>query len=94
MKACTTHTVELLSNPAKIPHHAVIDTGCSANILCADAPVVHANPNAPTQYVGTPSGATLKSSASALLSQQNLPNDVRAAHLYPGLAYKSLLLVG
>ena len=67
------------------PHHAVIDTGCSANTLRADAPVTEINTNAPTQHLGT---------ESAWLKQDNLPHTVRKAHLYPELAYKSLLLAG
>ena len=49
---------------------------------------------APPQYVGTPTGATIKSSAAALLPTQNLPLEARKAHVYPGLRYKSLISVG
>ena len=82
------------SNFANNPHHAVVDTGCSANTLRTDAPVCNNNKNAPTQYVGTPTGHTIKSSESAMLQFNNIPEEARVAHLYPDLKYKSLLSVG
>ena len=44
--------------------------------------------------MGTATGATMKLSASAKLKQNHLPDIVRQAHIYPDLAYKSLLLAG
>ena len=76
------------------PHHAVVDTGCSANTLREDAPVCNHNTNAPTQTVGTPTGHVMNSSASALIKNKNLPDEARKAHLYPELKYKSLMSVG
>ena len=75
-------------------HDAVIDTGCTANTLRSDAPVTNIDTTPPTQYVGTPTGATMKSSAADLISQPQLPEEARRAHVYPDLKYKSLVSVG
>ena len=66
-------------------HDAVINTGCTANTLGADAPVTNMDTTAPTQYVGTPTGATMKSSAAALIAHPQLPEAARLAHVYPDL---------
>ena len=44
--------------------------------------------------MGTPTGATMKSLASATLKQNHLPDTIPQAHLYPDLAYKYLLSAG
>ncbi len=75
-------------------HNAVIDTRCTANTLRSDAPVTNVDTTAPPQYVGTPTGGTMKSSAAALIVHPQLPENAQQAHVYPDLKYKSLLLVG
>ena len=44
--------------------------------------------------VGTPTGDIMESEASALLKNPHFPTAARQAHLYPKLAFKSLLSVG
>ena len=44
--------------------------------------------------VGPPTGDTMQSTESALLKNPLFPTEARKAHLYPKLAYESLLLVG
>ena len=87
----TAHTGQTINNAQ---HHAILDTGCTAHTLRADAPVLHSNPSAPKQVVGTPTGDTMISTASALIQNSNFPIEARQAHIYPKLAYKSLLSVG
>ena len=72
----------------------MVDTGCSSNTLRHDALVQDINYNAPTQLVGTPTGATMQSTAAALLLNSTLPKEAQQAHIYPSLAYKLLLSVG
>ena len=61
---------------------AIIDSGCSGNYLHDDAPVVNKDPNAPRITAGTPNGAIIQSSGSALLTDTALPTHARQSTIF------------
>ena len=80
------------------PHHRttvpIIDSGCTNHFLRSDAPVVAKDDTSSPITAGTPNGATITSSCSALLADATTPLHARTAHLFPGLTNLSLLSVG
>ena len=87
-----------MSVPPNIPYscgpYAVVNSGCSTHAFHADAPVTHRDISALVYTVGTPTGAPMRSSASALTHHSNMPLAARHAHLFPDISYRSLLSVG
>ena len=73
---------------------AIIDSGCTSHFLGLNAPVVSKDFKAIPLRAGTPTGAIMESTCTALLPQSDLPIAARKAHLFPDLAYRSLLSVG
>ena len=76
------------------PSSAILDSGCTGNYLRPDAPVVNRDYTTLPIKAGTPNGATITSSCSAQLPNDNLPAIARQATIFPNLTYRSLLSVG
>ena len=73
---------------------SIIDSGCTGNYLRDDVPVVSIDHTTPRITAGTPNGATITSSCSALLDNSAIPHHARKSTLFPGLTNLSLLSVG
>ena len=72
---------------------AIVDSGCSKNFLCQDAPALDKDYSAPTIIAGTPNGATITFACSTLLPSSAIPDIAPKTHSFPSLTYRSLLAV-
>jgi hypothetical protein len=73
---------------------AILDSGCTSNLLAATAPcsdkqAVHVPLN-----VNRPNGTMIQSSHTCDLLLTDLPPQARKAHILPGLVHNSLISVG
>jgi hypothetical protein len=73
---------------------AIIDSGCTSNLLSATEPYnnkqeAHIPPSA-----NMPNGTTIQSSHTCDLLLTDLPPQARKAHILPGLVHNSLISVG
>ena len=84
----------MASSTNVVPRLALLDSGCSKHTLREVAHTATDVHNHVPQVCGTPTGATMLSSAKSLLDLPTLPQEARVAHKYPDLSYRSLLSVG
>jgi hypothetical protein len=72
---------------------ALLDSGCTANFLLANAKCSYKIPTATPLAVRLPNGDTITSTDTATLNMPSLTHTARQAHILPGLAKHSLLYV-
>jgi hypothetical protein len=79
-----------------IPSHstALLDSGCTAHFILANAKCSNKIPTATHLAVRLPNGDTIASTHTATLNMPSLPHATRQAHILPGLDQHSLLSVG
>jgi hypothetical protein len=73
---------------------ALLDSGCTAHFLLANAKCTHKLLAATPLEVHLPNGATVASTHTATLNLPSLPHASRQAHILPVLAEHSLLSMG
>jgi hypothetical protein len=73
---------------------ALLDSGCNAHFLLANAKCSNKIPTATPLAVRLPNGDTIATTHTATLNMLSLPRAARQAHILPGLAQHSLLSVG
>jgi hypothetical protein len=73
---------------------ALLDSGCTAHFLLANAKCSNKIPTATPLVVRLPNGDTIASTHTAMLNMPSLPHAAIYAHILPGLAQHSLLSVG
>jgi hypothetical protein len=72
----------------------LLDSGCTAHYLLANAKFSNKKPTATSLTVILPNGDTITSTHTATLNMPSLPHTARQAHILTGLAQHSLLSVG
>jgi hypothetical protein len=73
---------------------ALLDSGCTAHFILANAKCSNTIPTATPLAVRLPNGDIIASTHTATLNMPSLPHAARQAHILPGLAQHSLLSVG
>jgi hypothetical protein len=73
---------------------AILDSGCTINILSAAAPCSDKQAAHVPLNVNMPNGTTVQSSHTCNLLLTDLSPQSRQAHILPGLVHKSLISVG
>jgi hypothetical protein len=73
---------------------ALLDSGCTAYLLLANAKSTNKLLSATPLEVCLPNGATIASTQTGTLNLPSLPHATRQAHILPVLAQHSLLYVG
>jgi hypothetical protein len=73
---------------------AIVDSGCTGHFLLVTAPCLNKVESRNPLTVLLPNGATMKSSHTADLDIPELSAAASKAHVFPGMAHHSLLLVG
>jgi hypothetical protein len=76
------------------PSTALLDSGCTAHFLLANAKCSNKKSTATPLAVHLPNGDTITSTHTAMLNMPSLPHAAIQAHILPGLAQHSLLSVG
>jgi hypothetical protein len=74
--------------------NALLDSGCTAHFILANAKCSNKIPTATPLAVRLPNGDTIASTHTAMLNMPSLSHAARQAHILPGLAQHSLLSVG
>ena len=72
---------------------AIADAGATAHFLLPGAPVTNVQPTQHPLTINLPDGGTIKSTHTCLLDMPWLPFTARIAHIVPGLAHTSLVLI-
>jgi hypothetical protein len=81
--------------PLLKPHEtAIVDSGCTGHFLLVNAPCLNKVKSQTPLTVHLPNGATMESSHTAELNIPHLNAAASIAHIFPGMANHSLLLVG
>jgi hypothetical protein len=75
-------------------HIAIVDSGCTGNYLKVTAPVTNKKLALTPIHVTFPDGTSIQSTHTCELLLPQLPIAATKAHIIPGLATSSLLLVG
>jgi hypothetical protein len=73
---------------------AILDSGCTSNVLSAAAPCRDKQAARVTLNVNMPNGATNQSSHTCNLLPTYVPPQAQQAHILPGLVHNSLISVG
>jgi hypothetical protein len=73
---------------------AILDSGCTINLLSAAAPCSDKQATHVPLNVNMPNGTTIQSSHTCNLLLTDLPPQARQAHILPGLVHNSLISVG
>jgi hypothetical protein len=73
---------------------ALLDSGCTAHFLLANAKFSNKIPTATPLAVRLPNGDTITSTHTATLNMPSLPHTARQAYILPGLTQYSLVSVG
>jgi hypothetical protein len=76
------------------PSTALLDSGCTAHFLLANAKCSNKKSTTTSLAVRLPNGDTVKSTHTATLNMPSLPHVSIQAHILPGLSQHSLLSVG
>ena len=70
---------------------AILDSGATGHFLTPNAPVQDKQQTSDPLRITMPDGRIISSTHTCTLDLPHLPNNVRAAHIVPGLAHTSLL---
>jgi hypothetical protein len=76
------------------PSTALLDSGCTAHFLLANAKCSNKKSTSTPFAVRLPNGDTITSTHTTTLNMPSFPHAARHAHILPGLAQHSLLSVG
>jgi hypothetical protein len=89
-------TFEVCRTPPLLEQHetAIVDSGCTGHFLLVTAPYLNKVKSRNPLTVRLPKGATMESSHTADLDIPELNAAASKAHVFPGMAHYSLLLVG
>jgi hypothetical protein len=87
---------EVCQTPPLLEQHetAIVDSGCTGHFLLVTAPCLNKVQSRTPLTVRLPNSATIESSHTADLDIPELNTAASKAHVFPGMANHSLLLVG
>jgi hypothetical protein len=87
---------EVCRTPPLLKQHepAIVDSGCTGHFILVNAPCLNKVKSRTPLKVRLPNGATMESSHNAELDIPELNAASSKAHVFPGMANRSLLSVG